>query len=111
MGKRVDILTSEHWHPGEDKLHQITEDNTVDMSSFALTYRISRTRKGPALLPFTDKTVGSGIAVATAVATVTVDAADTTGMKGAVWYRLWRTDVGDIGEIAEGQIDFDDIGL
>lgn len=118
MGIRVDIPTDEHWHPGEDKAHALTStDATVNLDGWALKYSIRATRGGATVADFTDKTVGSGITLSSSgagtnnVATVDIDAADTTGLSGKYWYVFERTDTNNKGVLAEGTIPFDDIGL
>ena len=121
MGKRVDFKTSDNWNPGEDATHRITVTNkantAVALTGMTLKYSIRRTRKGATLSPFTDKTTSSGIALASSsgntddIAVVTINAADTTGMDGKVWFILERTDSGDKIVIAEGTIPFEDVGL
>lgn len=117
MGKRVDIPSNEYWHPGEDKSHVIPVTNesaaAVSMTGWSLKYSIRRTRGGATLSPFTNKTDSSGITLSTRAATndtatITILAADTTGMTGVVWYVLERTDSGSAGVIAEGTIPFGD---
>ena len=123
MGKRVDFKTSDNWNPGEDATHRITVKNKADppvavaLTGMTLKYSIRRTRKGATLPPFTDKTTSSGIALASSsgntddIAVVTINAADTTGMDGKVFYVLERTDSGDKIVIAEGTIPFEAVGL
>ena len=121
MGKRVDFKTTDNFDPGTDQTHRITVTNkanaTVALTGMVLKYSIRRTRKGATLSPFTDKTTSSGIVLASSsgntddVAVVTINAADTTGMEGKVWYVLERSDSGDVIVIAEGTIPFEDVGL
>lgn len=123
MGTQVDITVSEHWHPGEDKSHQIdvvdSVGTAVAMTGWALKYSIRRTKGAATLSPFTNKSIGSGITIGTSGtgataddrATVDIDAADTTGLRDIVWYVLERTDSGNKGILAEGQIPFDYIGI
>ena len=115
MSKRVDIPATELWHPGEDKSHVIavTDENGAAqvMTGWAMKYSLRRTIFADTLSPFTDKTVGSGIVLSNglgtnSIATITINASDTSGMTGNVFYVLERTDSGSEGFFGEGIIPF-----
>jgi hypothetical protein len=107
MATRVDIRAD--WFTGEDKSVQFTvyqhhSTTAQNITGWALSWTVKRTRTGTALLT---KTTSDDIALTTAasgICTVTVSDADISTLDGEVqyWHELKRTDAGNETVLSQG---------
>ena len=110
MSKNSPITLDDRWFKAEKKSIQIdivdADDNSVDVSGYALRWVLeappSATDVLSKVFPGDDISVGNGAGTNDRV-TVTINAADTSGLAAETYHHaLWRTDTDDEQLLAEG---------
>src|SRR4051812_42135145 len=107
MGVLAPITDAAEWFVGEDKTLLFTVLDSakaaVNVTGWAIEWVFGR---NPDMPPLFKKTIGAGITVLDAAQgrlSVTIAAADTTGLRDATYYHtLWRVDTGTHAVLSYG---------